>query len=418
MKQGPVTVIQAGAVRDAVGVSASPGVVWVERGQVVASGGPGVVPVEVMQRATLIELPETLVLPAFVNAHAHLDLTAVGPQPYDPARGFVGWVQMLRSHWPTDPGPGVTPDAGWFVEAAKAGAAMSRASGVQAVGDISRFTQVAEARRSEGLAGVTYIEAFGLGPPNDAEGLAEAALGRDGLQPHAPYSAGPALYAAAAQSGRPISTHLAETLDELAFVASLSGAKMDFIRSIGRWQDRFASGYGQGVSPVQWMRPHLERAASDGGWLLAHCNYVDDDDIALLADTNASVAYCPAASAYFGHPHDGHPPHRYRDMLGAGVNVTLGTDSIVCGDPGDPQPLGLLGAMRLLYRRDGADPATLLRMATINGVRALRMPDVTATLQPGAPARFALVDIEPDSGEDALQQVMAKDARAEPLDLT
>ncbi|MFI4861534.1 MAG: amidohydrolase family protein [Phycisphaerales bacterium JB063] len=418
MKQGPPTVIQAGAVRDAAGVDARPGVVWVERGQVVASGPPRVVPPPVLEQARRIELPGALVLPAMVNAHAHLDLTSVGPRPYDPAGGFVGWVQMLRSHLPGEAGSGGRVQADWLAASARAGAAMSLAAGVQAVGDISGVAQTAQVRRAAGLAGVTYVEAFGLGAPNDAEGLAEAALGGEGLQPHAPYSAGPALYAAAAASGRPVATHLAETLDELAFVASLSGAKMDFVRSIGRWQERFASGYGRGASPVQWMRPHLERAAPAGGWLLAHCNYVEDDDIALLADTNASVAYCPVASAYFGHPHGGQPAHRYRDMLAAGVNVCLGTDSIVCADPDDPQPLGLLGAMRALYRRDGTDPATLLAMATVHGARALRMPATTATLRPGAPARFALIDIDPNQDDDVLRQAMRGDARIEPLDLT
>lgn len=408
------TVLFAAAVRDAAGVSAAPGAVLVERGQVVAAGDPASLPADRVANARRIDLPDRLVLPAMVNAHAHLDLTAIGPKPYDAAGGFVGWVNMLRSQWPTDAGHA----AEWFAQAAAQGARDALAAGVQAVGDISRHHAVARARDAAGLEGVTYIEGLGLGPPFDVDGLREARDGCDGLQPHAPYSAGPAMFAAAAASGRPVSTHLAETLDECAFVARLAGPKLDFVRSIGRWSDDFAAHYGHGLSPVQWMRPHLERAAPDGGWLVAHCNYVDDTDIKLLADTNTSVAYCPLASDYFDHPLPGHPPHRYRDMLAAGVNVALGTDSVVCQPDDEPQPLGILPQMRHLHRRDGTDPAMLLRMATLNGARALRLPDRFATLRAGAPARFVTLPIHADDKTDALLQTLASDAPAEMLDLT
>ena len=349
-----------------------------------------------------------------VNAHTHLELTAIGPQPYDPAGGFVGWVQMLRSHWPA----GEAAGQAWFLQAAREGARAVREAGVQAVGDIGRFEAVAQMREAAGLAGVTYLEAFGLGPPFDATGLALFRETRHGLQPHAPYSAGPPLFAAAAASGRPVSTHLAETLDEWAFTARLDGPTLAFIRSIGRWSDDFAPHYGHGLTPVQWMRPHLERAAADGGWLVAHCNYVDASDIALLANTHTSVAYCPVASDYFGHPHAGHPAHRYREMLDAGVNVCLGTDSVVCQPADEPQPLGIVPQMRHLYRRDRADPADLLQMATVNGAQALRLERHTATLQPGARAHLVALPIDPARETDALAQALAGTGPARSLDLT
>jgi len=393
MKQTLLTVVHAAAVLDAAGTAASPGAVLVKEGRVVASGDPASLPAELVQRARVIDRRKHLLLPAMVNAHTHLELTAIGPQPYDQAGGFVGWVMMLRSHWPENPEPGILPDDRWFVSAAKRGAAMSLAQGVQAVGDICRFATVAQSRRGAGLTGVNYLEMFGLGPPFDESGrrlIADAQSGADGLQPHAPYSAGPALFDGAARSGLPVCTHLAETLDEAAFVSQLTGPKFEFVRERGIWDDRFAEHYGRGLSPVKWMERYLAESAAVGGWLVAHCNYVSDDDIRILADTNTSVAYCPIASEYFGHQ-----GHRYRDMLAAGVNVCLGTDSVVCADPADPQPLGLLGAMRRLHQRDQADPVTLLAMATLHGARALRLAPATATLQPGAPARFVCIEIDP-----------------------
>ena len=102
-------------------------------------------------------------------------------------------------------------------------------------------------------------------------------------------------------------------------------------------------------------------------------------------------------------------------MQASGVNVCLGTDSIVCTDPNDPQPLGLLSAMRRLYQRDDTDADVLLRMATINGARALRLDGTFATLQPGARAIFASVQIDPESQVDPLVQALMNLEPAQPL---
>ena len=100
-------------------------------------------------------------------------------------------------------------------------------------------------------------------------------------------------------------------------------------------------------------------------FVAAHCNYVDDQAIRLLKLCEISVAYCPRASNYFGHQN-----HRYLEMIDAGVNVCLGTDSIICHGT-----LSILDEMRFLYQRDKCNPEILLKMATVNGLRALR-PDI------------------------------------------
>ena len=274
---------------------------------------------------------------------------------------------------------------------------------------------------------MAYLELVGIGGDRLAETMrkldslvARPAIEatnvfRAGLEPHAPFSTGPEVYqrvAAMAQAERfAACTHLAETLDEVEFVATAKGAWREMLRRMGRWEDSWASFYGRGLHPVDWMRPHLEAAR----WLLAHCNYIEDRHLDVLVRVNASVAYCPVASAYFRHPSPGHPPHRYREMIEAGVNVCLGTDSILCQPLQEAQPLGILPQMRFLCRRDKTDADVLLRMATINGLRALGLEENLATFKPGTPARMIAVKIDPDHVADPLVQAMLNSSPAEPV---
>lgn len=404
MNHPPTRCCRAAAVCPATGPTHRPGSVILRGNRVAWVGPTHAEPPDLAHDAAVIELPDRLLLPGMVNAHAHLELSAIGPRPY--TGGFLSWVTMLREHWPGEGDPWAkVPDEAWFADAAKRGAAMSRACGVTAVGDICRSDAISAARREAGLAGVGFVELFGMGPPWDAPGIAAIEQAAEGVQPHAPYSAGPALFDAAARSGKPVCTHLAETCDELAFVAGAAGPFRAFLERIGKWDDAFAPAYQRDLSPVQWMRPYFEQAR----WLVAHCNYVDDADIVLLADAGVSVAYCPVASEYFGHA-----GHRYRAMLDAGVNVCLGTDSIVCQPPGvkppgdaASQPLSILAQMRRLHRRDGTDPALLLRMATTHGRRALGLPEEDDA--------FFAVRIDPAAPTDPLTQALCNENPMEPL---
>ena len=233
--------------------------------------------------------------------------------------------------------------------------------------------------------------------PNDRRVVA-------GLQPHAPYSVSADGYAACVATGLPLSTHLAELAEEAELVGSGSGPMRAMLEETGLWGPELEAVYGGGTgaggagrSPVAWLRPHLEAAA--GRFVVAHANHVDDDDIATLAATRTSVAFCPVPSAYFGHR-----DHRYREMLDAGVNVALGTDSALCQPVDEPQPHGVWAQARLLFHRDAADPATLVRMATANGFAALGLPLKTR--------RLALVPIDA-SADDPLRQSLANDAAVE-----
>lgn len=341
-----------------------------------------------------LALPDRLLMPALVNAHAHLDLSHLGPMPHDPNDGFVAWVERVRA------GRRDTPEG--IAESVRLGVELSVAGGTVAVGDVAgaaggRLTDApARVLASSPLAGVSFLEFFGigrtaastaerlerftrdeLGPLQDAVGRAPV---RVGWQPHAPNTVDLGLYrwaaALAARHGLPLATHLAETPEERAFIAQGDGPQRDMLERFGLWDDSALDHLGKGKHPVE----HLASVLRARRVLCAHVNDATDQAIETLAETHTPVAYCPRASAYFG-AEARFGPHRYRDMLEAGVPVCLGTDSIVNLDRADR--ISVLDEMRLLHRRDGTDASTLLRMATTNGAEALGLNPEAVSLRPG-----------------------------------
>ena len=128
--------------------------------------------------------------------------------------------------------------------------------------------------------------------------------------------------------------------------------------------------------------------------LLAHVNYCDDAELAILRNGKASVVYCPRTHAYFGHP-----PHRWRDMRAAGINVAFGTDS--CASSGD---INLLDDLRLLRQIAPDVPAIdLWRGITLDAARALQMESHIGSLTAGKYADLAIFDAK---GEDPLETIL------------
>jgi cytosine/adenosine deaminase-related metal-dependent hydrolase len=363
----------------------------------------------------VIPRPGCVILPGLVNAHTHLDLTHVGAVEFDPGAGFLAFVRtvLAQRH---------ERDADIAASVAL-GASLSLRGGVVAVGDIGGVAAGQatlapwRALRASPLMGVSFLEFFAIGTREGANlsqlrevidswtrehGAGDPAPLRLGLQPHAPYTASPDAFACAVATaerlGLPLATHLAENPEERAFVSQCEGPFRDLLGRLNLWDDRVAAWAGQGVHPVA----HLAHVLTRARWLLAHVNDADDAAMDVLARAHASVAYCPRSSAYFrNHEHFG--PHRYRDMLRRGINVALGTDSVINLPPwctrGPDARISTLDEARFLRQRDDAPPQLLLDMLTRRGALALGLNDRAFAWTPGAPlAGVVTVPITARSG--------------------
>jgi cytosine/adenosine deaminase-related metal-dependent hydrolase len=333
--------------------------------------------------AVMIERPASVLIPPLVNAHAHLDLTEVGRIEVDASTpdGFAAWLAEVRRRRPSA--------AQDIRSAVRRGAELSVRGGVGWVGDIAglRSLDAFAALAESPLAGVSFLEVFGLCGAREADAISfiESLTPRRvdgvslGLQPHALYSAGDRVFAAALRSGLAVSTHLAESAAEAEFATRLTGPLARLVREVGAWSDELAP---RGARPAAWFSGLARHAA--GPVVAAHVNDVADDELASLRDAGVAVAYCPRSNAFFGRPGPAGEAHRWREMLAMGITVAIGTDSLASLSRDDRvDRLSPLDELALLRRRGGATDAQLLRMATLDGLRALGLPEDPALFTPG-----------------------------------
>lgn len=143
----------------------------------------------------------------------------------------------------------------------------------------------------------------------------------------------------------------------------------------------------------------VSRIAAAGGLgpnlVIAHCVAVNDDDLHALRAHDVKVAFCPCSSLKLGK--GATRIGRYVEMMEEGITVGLGTDGVSAS--------GNLNLMRQVHIVSGMfkdahnDPAAVgarkaLRMATIDGARALMWDDEIGSVEVGKKADFVLFDTD------------------------
>jgi len=200
-----------------------------------------------------------------------------------------------------------------------------------------------------------------------------------GLSPHAPHTVCPALLEWAVCQDVPIAMHLAETREELQFLRHQSGPLLQMMRRADPDYDP--------KSVLIGKRPmdYLQLLSTAPSVLIIHGNYLDDDELRFLAAhrNRMSVVYCPRSHAYFRHA-----SYPLKKMLDYGVRVLLGTDSLA-----SVPDLNLIEEMQFALRQHPTlSPEMIYRLGTVEGARALHLPEDFGTIQPGSPAQFVSVE--------------------------
>jgi len=347
---------------------------------------------------TVIDLGESVLLPGLINAHCHLDYTGMAGE-FVPTKRFTDWIKDIT-----------TEKSAWgyseFAESWLSGARMLLRHGVTTVADVEVAPELLpEVWDATPLRVLTFLEMTGVRSRRQPEAVLREVIqwidslpgGRQrmGLSPHAPYSIEPegikACADAVARHDLRLCMHLAETREEIRFLQYGDGPLREFLNRLDVLDERYEC---PGKRPLE--------LAHDGGVLsprtvLAHGNYVEDDELPLLAESGVHVAYCPRTHAAFGHE-----PHPYGRMLAAGINVCLGSDSLASNPS-----LSVLEEIRHLYQNDmGIEAVTLIAMATARGAAALGVAERTGSLEAGKDADLTVVPLDLRGPTDPLENIL------------
>jgi 5-methylthioadenosine/S-adenosylhomocysteine deaminase len=336
-----------------------------------------------------------LLMPGLVNAHTHLELTTLrgAVEEVD----FPRWIRSLvRAR------RGALNDAHLYAAACR-GIAEGLSAGITTFADTCDSGVVLRALRDMGARGIMYQEVFGPDPADCDAAIAglrekvarhrshETQLARVGVSPHAAFSVSDQLFAETCAWARaerlPIAIHAAESADETALVRDGAGAFASALRRRGM------TVRSRGRSPIEM----LERAGALGpGTLLIHCVAIDDADIAMISRAGCAIAHCPASNAKLGH---GIAP--VAELLAAGVDVALGSDSVASNNRMDILEEARLAVMfqrARLLRGSALSAQAALELATIGGARALGLEGAIGSIEVGKSADLAAFSLAGPTG--------------------
>jgi len=169
----------------------------------------------------------------------------------------------------------------------------------------------------------------------------------------------------------------------LKLAAHISGGTLSFDKSYLQVLRK------TGLTDTQML---MQLGLLDSSWILVHGINCTTTDLRLLADSGASLVYCPTSEAVRAGGIGPVAPAR-----GAGVNVALGSDGPMVDDSVDM--VEQMKACSFLQGVKHLDPTIMppehcIEMATINAARALGMDSEIGSLEPGKLAEIAVFDLD------------------------
>jgi len=322
------------------------------------------------------ELPGRLLTPGLVNAHGHAAMTLF--------RGLADDLPLmtwLEKHiWPAE---AKWVDEQFVQDGTELAIAEQIKSGISCFADMYFFPEMAcERVHASGMRAQISIPVLDFAIPGARD--ADEAL-RKGLTlfdemrhhsrisvafgPHAPYTVSDAnlekLRILAEEVDGGIHMHVQETAFEVQ-------------QSLEHYGERpLARLYRLGLLGPRFQAVHMTQ--------------IDDDDIALLVATNSSVIHCPESNLKLA---SGFCP--VEKLWQAGVNVAIGTDGAASNNDldllGETRTAALL-AKAVAGSASALDAHRALRMATLNGARALGLDDEVGSLELGKAADIVAFDL-------------------------
>lgn len=339
-------------------------------------------------------------MPALVNAHTHIELSALGGAIPLPQPGFPQWLQELlprRAELPGERQARAAADArqalldagtGLYGDHANdpAGAADEGPPGL----DRQVFAEILGFNRVElELPTVGDAAAEGGAAPGTSNGMSLAA--------HACYSTSAELIRKAkawtSQRRLPFSIHAAEHPEEMEFMERGTGFCRDFLESLGKWVPAWKP---PGTTPIRYLEG---LGVLDERTLLVHAVHLSEPDWEIISRKRCTVCFCPRSNRYLG---VGRPD--IAKALRLGIPAALGTDSLA----GNTDLNLFSEAAFVLDHYPDVSPGDLLCMITLGGASALHRRHASGSLDPMKRPLMLAVTLPGPTSESQLPETIIR----------
>jgi cytosine/adenosine deaminase-related metal-dependent hydrolase len=397
-------IIRARAVVTMDGVPIENGAVAVSGDQIVSVGKFP----EVSTRYSgqeVIDLGEQVLLPGLINAHCHLDYTCLrGKIPRQ--KSFTDWIRDINAEKSK-----LSPQD--YITSINEGFAEAKRFGTTTIANLTAFPELIHQLPHAPIRTWWFAELIDVRSPNRTNELVDSAIEslrfaqNYGLAPHALFTASKNLYQRCEETGKDVllTTHLAESREEMEMFRDGSGPLYKFMENIGR-----DMGDCEHETPLERFfkvrdsSTALHSARNDNDWLVAHLNELTESDFELLEKVKRKfhVVHSPRSHDYFGHS-----PFQSERLRRLGFNICLGTDSLASNES-----LSLFAEMRAFQRSEPEiSPGKIFEMVTVNPASALRQQNTLGRIRPGF--RADLTAIPCRRGRDLFGGIVAFDGEVD-----
>jgi len=330
-----------------------------------------------LHEAAGIEFYSGVIVPGFVNAHCHLELSHLH-QIFPEGAGFVNFLKAVVE------GKVNEPD-NILLAAERADILMTK-NGIVAVGDIANGYSAFDVKRKSRIDYFTFVETLGFSPGRAEKAMEWAGmclkraldLGlKASIVPHAPYSiSGPLFKAVAAEAlhtGLPLSIHSQESMEEDEMYQSGTGEMFHHLRNNLFIDTAFFQPTGKSA-----LRSTLEYMPLQNNLLLVHNLYTKQDDLDYISSVrglgNTWFVLCPGSNLYI--------QNRLPDIdlfRKNNLRICLGTDSLASN-----HQLSIVEEMKIIQ---AAYPyitlGELAGWASFNGANALGIDSWAGSIEVG-----------------------------------
>ncbi len=331
----------------------------------------------ILEESAEIEFYSGMIVPGFVNAHCHLELSHL-QNVFEEGTGFVHFLKQVVKN------RNFEPDV--VAEAAEIADFLMHKNGIVAVGDISNGTAAFEVKRDSAIDYYTFIETLGFSPSRAEKAFEWAKTCLDqarsfglkaGICPHAPYSISKPLFDAisdeAARTGSILTIHNQESMEEDQLYQTASGGMINHLRENLSIDTTFFNPTGESA-----LKSTLQLLPSLNNLLLVHNLFTNQLDIDFIKSVRELVktwfVLCPGSNLYIQNRLPDIDLFRQNDL-----QICLGTDSLVSN-----HQLSILEEMKIIQ---AAHPDItineLIEWGTINGANALKIDEWAGSIEVG-----------------------------------